>query len=99
MPGPDGTGPGDSYKEGGDCVIEWGLDSTGTWTNMQIELKTGDNLAMVPLQGAQFSPSERITAQHAHENFVAITTIDATKETRYVYPCPAVCPPAQSTYY
>jgi hypothetical protein len=66
---------------------------------MQIELKTGDNWNMVPLKGAKFSSLEYATAQHAHNNFVVITTIDATKETRFVYPCPEVRPPAQSTYY
>jgi len=78
-PTPSVPGPGDSYKEGGDCVIEWGLDSTGKWTDMQIELKTGNNWAMVPLQ--------------------AITTIDATKETRYVYPCPDVSPNSAIYFY
>jgi len=48
-------GPGDSYKEGGDCVIEWTADPTGVCTNMQIELKTGNNWAMTPLKGVKFS--------------------------------------------
>ena len=43
------------------------------------------------------SSIERTTAQHARKTFVVITAIDATKETRFVYPCPEVCPPAQSS--
>jgi len=49
-PNPIVPGPGDSYKEGGTCLIQWDADTTGTWTNMLIELKTGDNLNMVPLK-------------------------------------------------
>ena len=37
-------------------MIEWTADSSGQWTDMQIELKTGNNLAMVPLKGANFFP-------------------------------------------
>jgi hypothetical protein len=48
-PNPNVPGPGDSYKEGGNCLIQWDADTTGKWTNMQIELKTGDNYNMVPL--------------------------------------------------
>jgi len=78
-PDPSIPGPGDSYKQGGDCRIEWAVDSTGKWTDMQIELKTGSNLAMVPLK--------------------VITTIDATKETKYVYPCPKVTPNSAIYFY
>lgn len=49
-PNPIIPGPGDSYKEGGNCQIEWEPDTTGKWTNMLIELKTGDNYNMVSLQ-------------------------------------------------
>lgn len=48
-PNPIVPGPGDSYKEGGNCIIQWQPDTTGQWTNMQIVLKTGDNFDMVPL--------------------------------------------------
>jgi len=78
-PEPSIPGPGDSFKEGGDCVIEWAVDTTGKWTDMKIELKTGDNLNMVPLK--------------------VITTIDATKETKYVYPCPKVSPNSAIYFY
>jgi len=60
-------------------VIEWAADTTGKWTDMQIQLKTGNNLAMVPLK--------------------VITTIDATKETRFVYPCPEVSPNSAIYFY
>jgi hypothetical protein len=53
---PHRAGPGDSYKHGGDCKIAWSADPTGKWTDMLIELKTGDNFAMVPLKGTNFSP-------------------------------------------
>jgi len=49
-PTPIVPGPGDSYKEGGTCLIQWDPDTTGEWTDMLIELKTGDNYNMVPLQ-------------------------------------------------
>lgn len=49
-PNPNVPGPGDVYKEGGDCLIEWDADTTGKWTNMLIELKTGDNYQMVALK-------------------------------------------------
>jgi len=78
-PTPSVPGPGDSYREGGDCQIGWGLDPTGKWTDMQIELKTGDNWQMVPLK--------------------VITTIDATKETQYTYPCPKVSPNSAIYFY
>jgi len=78
-PEPSVPGPGDSYQEGKDCVIEWAVDTTGKWTDMQIELKTGDNLNMIPL--------------------LHITTIDATKETRFVYPCPQVSPNSAIYFY
>ncbi|KAF9645808.1 hypothetical protein BDM02DRAFT_3119645 [Thelephora ganbajun] len=78
-PTPSIPGPGDSYKQGGDCAIEWDVDTTGKWTKMQIELKTGNNLAMVPLK--------------------VITTVDATKETKYVYPCPKVSPNSAIYFY
>jgi len=60
-------------------MIEWELDPTGQWTDMQIELKTGDNWNMVPLQ--------------------SITTIDATKETKYTYTCPDVSPNSAIYFY
>ena len=42
-------------------MIEWELDPTGKWTDMQIELKTGNNWAMVPLQGTKFFPREHLS--------------------------------------
>jgi len=78
-PTPSIPGPGDSYQEGGTCQIEWGADTTGKWTNMSIELKTGDNFNMVPLR--------------------VITTVDATKQTKYEYPCPNVTPNSAIYFY
>ena len=72
-------------------MIEWATDSTGKWTDMQIELKTGNNLAMVPLKGARtHSLPRNCHPRQTHTDFIVITTIDATKETRFVYPCPQV---------
>lgn len=75
-------------------MIEWSTDPTGKWTDMQIELKTGSNLAMVPLQGTRtFVRSPRdCRAGKLIPTFIVITKIDATKETRFVYPCPKVRP-------
>lgn len=47
-------------------MIEWAVDATGTWTNMQIELKTGANLNMVPLKGASFSPHAQRRPARSH---------------------------------
>lgn len=49
-PNPTVPGPGDSYKEGGNCTIKWDADTTGTWTDMKIQLMTGDNYNMVQLK-------------------------------------------------
>ncbi|GAA5860261.1 hypothetical protein JCM8547_003446 [Rhodosporidiobolus lusitaniae] len=45
------TGPFGSsvFPVGGTCVAQWDLDTTGTWTNFSITLKTGANLNMVTL--------------------------------------------------
>ncbi|KAG8949975.1 hypothetical protein FRC04_008054 [Tulasnella sp. 424] len=34
---------------GGDCVISWSADTTGKWTQTNIQLMTGDNWNMVPI--------------------------------------------------
>jgi len=49
-PNPTVPGPGDSYKQGGNCLIGWDADTTGKWTDMLIQLMTGDNFNMVPLK-------------------------------------------------
>lgn len=43
-------------------MIEWVLDSTGKWTDMQIDLKTGDNWNMVLLKSAKFFPRAHLTS-------------------------------------
>jgi len=78
-PDPTVPGPGDVYSEGSDCKIGWSPDTTGTWTEMSIQLMTGNNWEMVHLAD--------------------ITTIDATKETTYTYPCPQVTPNSAIYFY
>ncbi|KAH9851843.1 hypothetical protein C2E23DRAFT_732037 [Lenzites betulinus] len=46
-PTPTAPGPGDVFKEGGQCTFTWDVDPTGTWTEMNVELMTGDNLNMI----------------------------------------------------
>lgn len=48
-PVPLTPGPGDVFREGGDCTFTWTPDPTGTWNVMNIELMTGSNFAMVHL--------------------------------------------------
>lgn len=35
-------------------MIQWDADTTGKWTDMLIQLKTGDNFNMVPLKGSDY---------------------------------------------
>jgi len=46
---PTGPAPGQIFKEGGPCLIQWIADTTGTWKVAYIELMTGDNFNMVHL--------------------------------------------------
>ncbi|KIJ55109.1 hypothetical protein M422DRAFT_23760 [Sphaerobolus stellatus SS14] len=46
---PSGPAPGDIFKEGGDCTIEWTADTTGAWKKTNIELMTGPNDPMIHL--------------------------------------------------
>jgi len=78
-PDPSIPGPGDVYNEGSNCKIAWSADTSGTWTQMSIELMTGNNWNMVHLAD--------------------ITTIDATKELTYSYPCPQVTPNSAIYFY
>jgi hypothetical protein len=78
-PTPSIPGPGDVYNEGSNCQIAWSADTSGTWTQMSIQLMTGNNWNMVHLAD--------------------ITTIDATKETTYTYPCPQVTPNSAIYFY
>ncbi|TCD67392.1 hypothetical protein EIP91_012427 [Steccherinum ochraceum] len=45
-PNPTAPGPGDTFREGGDCTLTWDADTTGTWKQMAIELMSGSNLQM-----------------------------------------------------
>ncbi|KZT20981.1 hypothetical protein NEOLEDRAFT_1140011 [Neolentinus lepideus HHB14362 ss-1] len=48
-PVPSEPGPNSVYNEGSTCHIAWTPDTSGTWTQMAIELMTGDNWNMVHL--------------------------------------------------
>ncbi|KAI0641990.1 hypothetical protein C8Q79DRAFT_986700 [Trametes meyenii] len=48
-PTPTAPGPGDVFKQGGQCTFTWDVDTTGTWKEMNVELMTGDNWNMVHL--------------------------------------------------
>jgi hypothetical protein len=50
---PDGS---TVINEGGSIDAAWTADSTGEWTNMTIQLMTGDNLSVSPIyRGTDFS--------------------------------------------
>lgn len=44
---PTAPGPGDVFKQGGDCTLSWTPDPSGTWKQTDVELMTGDNFNMV----------------------------------------------------
>ncbi|KAI0068726.1 hypothetical protein BV25DRAFT_29762 [Artomyces pyxidatus] len=44
---PTAPGPGDVFKAGGDCVIQWDVDETGSCKNLSIDLMSGPNNKMV----------------------------------------------------
>ncbi|KAG0662916.1 hypothetical protein C6P46_003004 [Rhodotorula mucilaginosa] len=44
---PTAPGPGEVFRVGQKCNIQWDLDTTGTWTSFEIQLMTGSNLNMV----------------------------------------------------
>ncbi|KAG8902430.1 hypothetical protein FRB99_004493 [Tulasnella sp. 403] len=43
---PTAPGPGDMFRQGAVCSIQWNVDTTGDWKNMTIDLMSGSNLAM-----------------------------------------------------
>ncbi|GAA5846875.1 hypothetical protein JCM9279_004475 [Rhodotorula babjevae] len=47
---PTAPGPGEVFRVGEKCDVEWNLDTTGNWTDFSITLMTGSNFAMVPVQ-------------------------------------------------
>ncbi|GAA5930265.1 hypothetical protein JCM3775_004345 [Rhodotorula graminis] len=47
---PTAPGPGEVFRVGEKCNIEWNLDTTGNWTDFSITLMTGSNFAMEPVQ-------------------------------------------------
>ncbi|PIL24790.1 hypothetical protein GSI_12676 [Ganoderma sinense ZZ0214-1] len=44
---PTAPGPGDIFKEGGQCTFTWDVDTSGVWKTMNVELMTGSNTGMV----------------------------------------------------
>ena len=48
-PTPTAPGPGDVFKEGGQCTFTWDVDTSGTWKQMNVELMSGDNWNMIHL--------------------------------------------------
>jgi len=50
IPSPTTPGSTDVYAEGGQCTIAWGVDTTGKWTAMDIELMTGNNNPMTHMR-------------------------------------------------
>jgi len=48
-PNPTEPSAASVFKVGDACTIKWDTDATGTWTAMNIELMTGDNLNMIHL--------------------------------------------------
>ncbi|KAG8221137.1 hypothetical protein J3R82DRAFT_2679 [Butyriboletus roseoflavus] len=48
-PNPLTPGPGDVFIEGQACTTSWDVDTTSLWKTTQIDLMTGNNVAMVPL--------------------------------------------------
>ncbi|TBU33998.1 hypothetical protein BD309DRAFT_969427 [Dichomitus squalens] len=43
---PTAPGPGDVFKQGGQCTFTWTPDTTGVWKQMNVELMSGDNWQM-----------------------------------------------------
>ncbi|KAI9062730.1 hypothetical protein FKP32DRAFT_1677236 [Trametes sanguinea] len=46
-PVPTAPGPGDVFKQGGQCTFTWDADTTGQWKTMNVELMSGDNWNMI----------------------------------------------------
>ncbi|KAI1790274.1 hypothetical protein LXA43DRAFT_973772 [Ganoderma leucocontextum] len=46
-PVPTAPGPGDIFKEGGQCSFTWDADTSGVWKTMNVQLMTGSNTQMV----------------------------------------------------
>lgn len=44
---PTAPGPGDIFKEGGQCSFTWDADTSGVWKTMNVELMSGSNTGMV----------------------------------------------------
>lgn len=44
---PTAPGPGDIFKEGGQCSFTWDADTSGVWKTMNVQLMTGSNTGMV----------------------------------------------------
>ena len=93
------------YNEGSSCACAWTGDtnSTTTWLNMTIELKTGSNLDMVFLTSNYpffffFFPSVPHKAKIILYLAVA-TGLDGTKDNSISFPCPNVTPNSAIYFY
>lgn len=45
---PLAPGPGNSFREGAPCPMQYALDTTGLWSNMTIDLMTGPFHSLQP---------------------------------------------------
>ena len=52
---PTAPGPGDIFKEGGQCSFTWDADTSGVWKTMNVQLMTGSNTGMVHITSTPFS--------------------------------------------
>jgi len=64
-------------------MVVWATGPAGKWANLRIEFFSRVRGLFHPLQ---------LPARQAHANFTATTKVDATKETKFVYPGPKVRP-------
>ena len=53
---PTAPGPGDIFKEGGQCTFTWDVDASGVWKTMNVQLMTGSNTGMVHITSTPFLP-------------------------------------------
>ena len=91
-PTPTAPGPGDVFKEGGQCTFTWDVDTSGTWKQMNVELMSGDNWNMIHLTSMS-SDSRSLSNTHLYHHLLAVATLDGTDATKtsYSYDCPQVC--------
>ncbi|OJT03289.1 hypothetical protein TRAPUB_6067 [Trametes pubescens] len=100
---PTAPGPGDVFKQGGDCTFSWTPDPSGTWKQTDVELMTGDNFNMVFITSAFSSLRARdgVGDADGDAGAAAITSFDGTdaSKTTFSYPCPEVTPNSAIYFY